>query len=189
MKTTVRKYPENTIQRHVAGSAISSDDVVRVGARWGIAVNDIANGDQGIVETRGRHLLAKASGAIALGATLWWDSGNSRVTATQNDGPPIGVCAKAALTGDTAVEVDLNERNEILIRHVVTSAEDTANVVAIDLGGGVDPWFLQVTIESVADPSVQRLPASIDVDAGTGVITVAHASLAVNEVIHVHAAF
>lgn len=189
MKNGTKHFPENQLINWTngTGSAVSSGDPVQVGDRWGIAQADIADGATGILHTRGRFKFTKLSGtAMAQGAFLWWDATNSRVTTTDQDGPPIGYVAVAAASADTSVEVNIGEpHNAFAVAHVVTTAEGVANEATLDTGFGVDPTGpVIVTIYSTADPKVPRLPASVDFN-GDGTLTVAHASLNTNEQIHV----
>lgn len=56
------------------GSAVSSGDVVKVGATLGVALVDIANGATGAVAVNGVFTCPKVSGAvIAAGERLVWD--------------------------------------------------------------------------------------------------------------------
>lgn len=188
MNNQTQTYPQSTILRHTPASAVASSAVVLLAGLVGIAINDIAAGAEGSVETRGTYRLTKASGAgtdIAIGAPLWWDATNSRVSETPTS-YYLGICAMAAATTDTQVWVDINEHRQVNLKHTVTAAEDTANEAVLETGLGADPTTCLVHIYSVADPSVPRLPASVDYN-GDGTVTVAHASLAENETIHVHA--
>ena len=94
---------------YTAGSNISAGAVVAVGANAvGIASYPIANGAVGGIVVAGVAEIAKASGAIDLGAALYWDSANSKATTTAASNTYIGIAAKAAASGDAVVAVLLN---------------------------------------------------------------------------------
>jgi predicted RecA/RadA family phage recombinase len=162
--------------------------VISLPGRYGMATTDIAAGASGVVQIDGRWYLAKATGdTFAAGQWVWWSTVTLQVTATHQSGrPPIGTVAKAVGTGVTLVEIDLNVHGmPVVFKQVVTAAQDAANAAVIGLGTGADPSVIFVTIRSVADPAVLRFPDSVDINAGTGVITVNDANLAENEVIQI----
>lgn len=102
---------------HTAGSAISSGDVVVMGAAnnvtVGIAMDDIANGAVGPVAIEGVFTIAKLSTAvIAQGETVMWDASGSNVddnaaTPASGDVLGFGIATAAAGNGTTTVNVKL----------------------------------------------------------------------------------
>lgn len=86
----------------VAGSAISSGDVVVTGDIVGIAVADIANGSTGSIAVEGVFKVAKASGeAWAVGDKLGWDASASAfdLTFTPATGDVTTCCVAAVAAG------------------------------------------------------------------------------------------
>ncbi len=94
-----------------SGSSVVSGAVVVMGNIAGIALTDIADGATGAVQISGVFSLPKASGAITLGAKLYWDSTNSNLTTTASGNTIIGVAASAQASGDTTVNLLLNVVN------------------------------------------------------------------------------
>jgi predicted RecA/RadA family phage recombinase len=72
----------------------------------GVVSADAASGQPSTVCTRGVFTLPKATGeAWAVGALLYWDSGNSRFTTTVGSNTLAGFAAAAALSADTTGKV------------------------------------------------------------------------------------
>ena len=106
------------------GSAVSAGDVVDLGHRVGIALVDIANGSTGSVATTGVYRLAKDSSTFAQEAEAYWSVSGSQLTGTQAAGDPrAGIIVKAAATGDSYADVEIN-------------APRTVGDVSIDSGAG-----------------------------------------------------
>jgi len=94
---------------YVAGSAVSSGQVLLIGARVGVAMTAIASGATGAVAVEGVFTIAKLStDVVAQGALLYWDNANSRLTTTVGSNVLAGYAAKAAGNGVTTVEINLN---------------------------------------------------------------------------------
>lgn len=80
----------------------SSGDCVLIGSLFGVAAGDIANGEQGIINLTGVYDLPKApSQAWTVGALVYWDEENFRVTNVAGTNVPIGVAAAAVGSGAT----------------------------------------------------------------------------------------
>jgi predicted RecA/RadA family phage recombinase len=91
--------------------AVASGGGVLVGALFGVAVADIANGETGTICTEGVYTLAKASGAGtggAQGAKAYWDNTAKKVTGVAGDNVAIGYFMAAAATADTSATVRLS---------------------------------------------------------------------------------
>lgn len=92
-----------------AGSAISAGQVLLIGKRIGVALTAIASGATGAVRMEGVFTIAKLStDVVAQGDLLYWDSGNSRLTATVGSNTLAGYAFKAAGNGVTTVEISIN---------------------------------------------------------------------------------
>ena len=94
---------------HVAPSAIVSGQVLLIGLRIGVALANIASGATGAVRMLGIFTIAKLStDAVAVGALLYWDNANSRLTTTASGNTLAGFATAAAGSGVTTVEVSIN---------------------------------------------------------------------------------
>ncbi len=94
---------------YVAGSAISSGQILLIGLRIGVALTSIANGATGAAQVKGIFTIAKLStDVVAQGALLYWDNTNSRLTTTSAGNTLAGYATKAAGNGVTTVEINLN---------------------------------------------------------------------------------
>jgi len=97
----------------VAGSAISSGDIVALTDLVGVAVTDGAVGDVIGVQVCGVFELAKATGAVTIGQKLYYDSDNAELTTDSEGGSPwgawvlAGYAAAAAESGDATVNCKL----------------------------------------------------------------------------------
>ncbi|WIY52455.1 DUF2190 family protein [Devosia sp. YIM 151766] len=94
-----------------ATADIKSSEGVVVGTIFGVAMNDIANGEKGPIKLSGVYDLPKAgSQAWTEGAAVHWDAGNKRCTTAATGNRLIG-CAIEAVGGGaglTAGKVRLN---------------------------------------------------------------------------------
>lgn len=93
---------------YTATADISSGDAVLVGSVLGIAITDMASGDDGDLVLEGVFELPKAAVAITQGAQLYWDDANSQVTTTSTDNTACGKAFAAAASGDDTVYVKIN---------------------------------------------------------------------------------
>lgn len=106
---TTKYVMSGEVVDYVAGSAISSGQVVVMGVRVGVALAAIASGATGAVRVKGIFTIAKLStDTPAQGALLYWDAGNSRLTTTVGSNVLAGYASKAAGSGATTVEINLN---------------------------------------------------------------------------------
>lgn len=109
---TTSYVQEGDVIDHIALSAISSGDIVRVGNLVCVALADIANGDTGSVKCSGVFDLPKIAGVIAVGASIDYDvsltSFTTGLSAATGDVTACGVCVEAALSGDATVRVRLS---------------------------------------------------------------------------------
>lgn len=103
-----RRVSDGLTLDYTPGSAVSAGDVVLLTDLLTVATHDIPANVLGAVAYNGIYELPKASGAIALGAAVYWDAGNSNITTTATSNKFAGHATKAAASGDTVVEVLLN---------------------------------------------------------------------------------
>lgn len=94
---------------YTAGANIASGQVVLMGARIGVALKAIANGETGPVQVTGVFNIAKLStDNMAQGALLYWDNTNSRLTTTASGNTLAGFAAAAAGSSTTSVNIKIN---------------------------------------------------------------------------------
>lgn len=94
---------------YTAGANIASGQVVLMGARIGVALKAIANGETGPMQVTGVFNIAKLStDNIAQGALLYWDNTNSRLTTTASGNTLAGFAAAAAAATTTSVNIKIN---------------------------------------------------------------------------------
>jgi predicted RecA/RadA family phage recombinase len=94
---------------YVALGAITSGQVVLVGVRVGVALAAIASGATGAVRVLGIFTIAKLStDVVTVGAALYWDDTNFRMTLTSAGNTLAGFATAAAGNGVTTVEVSIN---------------------------------------------------------------------------------
>lgn len=94
---------------YTAGANIASGQVVLMGARIGVALKAIANGETGPVQVTGVFNIAKLStDNMAQGALLYWDNTNSRLTTTASGNTLAGFAAAAAGATTASVNIKIN---------------------------------------------------------------------------------
>lgn len=94
---------------YTAGANIASGQVVLMGARIGVALKAIANGETGPMQVTGVFNVAKLStDNMAQGALLYWDNTNSRLTTTASGNTLAGFAAAAAAASTTSVNIKIN---------------------------------------------------------------------------------
>lgn len=94
---------------YTAGANIASGQVVLMGARIGVALKAIANGETGPMQVTGVFNIAKLStDNMAQGALLYWDNTNSRLTTTASGNTLAGFAAAAAGATTTSVNIKIN---------------------------------------------------------------------------------
>lgn len=106
MKNFVQEGDRVTL---TAPYARSAGDGALVGATFGVALNDVANGASGEFDLEGTFDLTAASAATAsMGALAYWDDTNKNVTATSSGNTKIGVFLVAKTNGQTTARIRLN---------------------------------------------------------------------------------
>jgi predicted RecA/RadA family phage recombinase len=100
--------PGNVID-YTAGAALASGAVVLIGARIGVLLSALANGETGPAQMTGVFEIAKLStDAMTKGALLYWDNTNSRLTLTSAGNTLAGYAWAAAGAGTTTVQCNIN---------------------------------------------------------------------------------
>lgn len=89
--------------------AVASGQGVLVGALFGIAACDAANGAQVEIKREGVFdISALATDTGAVGVKAYWDNTNRRITATAGSNTLVGALTGAKANGDTAARVLLD---------------------------------------------------------------------------------
>lgn len=100
-------------------TAVASGKGYLVGAMFGVVVSLTRNGqtvfanqasaqgDIAVVALEGVYQLPKASGAVTLGAKVYWDNTAKNITTTASGNTFVGYAWQAQASGDTTVQVKL----------------------------------------------------------------------------------
>jgi len=91
--------------------AVSSGGGALIGATFGVAVTDLANGEVGTFVLEGVFTHAKATGAStggAQGAKAYWIASTKNISAASSGNTLIGVFAATCADGDATCVVRLN---------------------------------------------------------------------------------
>lgn len=88
-------------------AAVANGAVVSLGTRIGIAGSDIAANASGQIHVTGVFEMEKASGAITMGAAVYYDATNDVITTTATSNTPAGYAAGAAAESAATVLVKL----------------------------------------------------------------------------------
>jgi predicted RecA/RadA family phage recombinase len=107
----------NTID-YTPTSAVVEGEVVVQGTLVGVATRPIAADTPGALAVDGVFTIVKATGAITVGAKVYWDddgdpvggtAGTGAATTTSSSNTLIGKAVTAADSGDATVQVKLNQ--------------------------------------------------------------------------------
>lgn len=90
-----------------SGETINSGDLVIKGDIIGVALGKATEGQTVAIRCEGVFTLPKATGAITLGAKVYWVTADSNVSTTASGNTLIGVAWGAQASGDTTVKVRL----------------------------------------------------------------------------------
>lgn len=98
---------------YTAGATIAAGDVVLLGSFLaGVAINDIANGSVGVIDTKGIYTVDAVNNlAFAVGDVLYWNASTKKVTNVEAGLPILGVCVAAKAETATTCRVNLNRQN------------------------------------------------------------------------------
>lgn len=92
-----------------ASTTIASGDGVIIGDTFGVALGKGVTGDVIAVSVCGVYTLPKATGAISVGAKVYWDASAKKITATDASGANklAGYAFASELSAATTVRVKL----------------------------------------------------------------------------------
>jgi predicted RecA/RadA family phage recombinase len=97
------------VMTYAHSGAKNSGDPVKIGSLLGVASADYAANEAGEYAISGVFEITKlTSDDVAIGAQLYWDDGNSRLTTTASTHIKAGRAFKAAGTSATKVQILLN---------------------------------------------------------------------------------
>lgn len=102
---------------YTATDAVTNGEVVSLGTRIGVAGDNIAAGDTGALHMVGVFEMTKATGAVTMGAALYYDVTNENITTSATSG-----------SGSDLV-------NHVPAGYAVAAAESAAETVLIKLPG------------------------------------------------------
>lgn len=99
----------NVLSYTATGAAVTSGQMVLMGARVGVAIADIALNASGSVQVVGEFRITKlTTDVVAQGALLYWDNTNKRLTTTASGNTLAGFATQAAGNTDTTVAIKIN---------------------------------------------------------------------------------
>ncbi|AMJ40981.1 DUF2190 family protein [Anaerotignum propionicum] len=92
--------------RNVGSEKIEAGDIISLTTRVGVAGTDMEVGSLGSVAVTGVFSMPKATGAIALGALVYFNTTQGKITTTNTD-VPAGFAIATATSSDATVLVKL----------------------------------------------------------------------------------
>lgn len=110
-------------------AAVKNGAVVSLGTRIGIAGDDIAANAQGQIHVSGVFEMAKATGAITMGAAVYYDATNDKITTAAGANIPAGYAAAAAASADTTVLVCIGAPDDAATVHTSLALKDSEGAV------------------------------------------------------------
>lgn len=146
---------------YVPGSAKDAGAVQANGAITGIISTDLAANERGSLVVSGTVKMPKVTGAISVGAKLYWNAtgdpvggtaGSGAVTVTDTDGYAIGYAVEAALSGDSSVVAYLVPGMEATVnqkRFRVTTAQVNAGLTLLAARAGIKYQMVDCALISI----------------------------------------
>ncbi len=104
---TAKYWQKGEVLDYTATDKAANGEVVSLGTRIGVAGEDIDAGETGHLHVVGVFEMAKATGAITMGAAVYYDTTEKNITATASGNVPAGYAAAPAASTDTTVLVKL----------------------------------------------------------------------------------
>ena len=104
---TAKYWQKGEVLDYTASAAVNNGEVVSLGTRIGVAGEDIAAGETGHLHVVGIFEMEKASGAVTMGAALYYDATAKKITTTATSNTPAGYAAAPAASADETVLVKL----------------------------------------------------------------------------------
>lgn len=104
---TAKYWQKGEVLDYTATAKVANGEVVSLGTRIGVAGDDIPTGETGHLHVVGVFEMEKATGAITMGAAVYYDAAEKKITTTDSGNVPAGYAAAAADAGDNTVLVKL----------------------------------------------------------------------------------
>ena len=93
----------------LAAATVLSGEALLVGKIFGVAIANVPAGTTGEFQTEGVHELpALAADVATVGAILYWDAANKRLTVTAAGSTRVGVATVAKGAGATTVQIKID---------------------------------------------------------------------------------
>jgi predicted RecA/RadA family phage recombinase len=141
-----------------------------VGKIFGVAVNTVANGVDGLFATKGAFSITKNTGlTFAQGDPVFWDNTNKYLTNVASSNALVGVCLVAAGSSDTTAVVKLT--GAPVTRRFV-SAEQTGTGSAQNVAHGLAnvPTFVQIQYSDLTPATVGQVNTTYGSHTSTNVV-------------------
>lgn len=95
---------------YTATEAVTNGQVVSLGNRIGVAGNDIAEGATGALHVTGVFIMEKAASVtVTMGAALYFDESEEKITTVAAGNVPAGYAAATAKASDATVLVNIGD--------------------------------------------------------------------------------
>lgn len=99
-----------TLDYTATEKAVTNGQVVSLGGRIGVAGNDIAKGETGALHVTGVFIMEKAASVtVTMGAALYFDESEEKITTVAAGNVPAGYAAADAETSDATVLVNIGD--------------------------------------------------------------------------------
>lgn len=108
---TAKYWQKGEVLDYKASAAVKNGEVVSLGTRIGVAGEDIAAGETGHLHVVGVFEMEKATGAMTMGAAVYYDETAKKITTVASTGEvnniPAGYAAAPADNADETALVKL----------------------------------------------------------------------------------
>lgn len=113
---TAKYWQKGEVLDYKASAAVKNGEVVSLGTRIGVAGEDIAAGETGHLHVVGVFEMEKATGAMTMGAAVYYDEAAKKITTVASTGEsssevnnniPAGYAAAPAASADETALVKL----------------------------------------------------------------------------------
>lgn len=123
-----------TLDYTATEEAVTNGQVVSLGSRIGVAGNDIAKGETGALHVTGVFIMDKAASvAVTMGAALYFDATEEKITTEAPGNIPAGYAAADAEASAATVLVNIGDPNgaaaEVAAVHDSLALKDTSGKV------------------------------------------------------------
>lgn len=133
---------DNAAVDYTPAVAVTGGDVIVQQDLVGVARADIAANRMGSLAIEGVFAFPKTTGAWVVGDNIYWDAANVVATRTAVGNRHLGICVKAAASGDTSGWVNLDPN----------AAQDVIKV-AVAAGTALTASSTKTTLDSVVIPA------------------------------------